>query len=375
MWTVAGWYEDARRSAAGNAQYHRALADFLLATYERALPGKPRSEIVRQLQGHNQERLDAVPDLTKYPELRGMRELVEAGWRGMRDGAQLNDGQWAATCDGLYLYRYRLQTLSPAPTGCSYVFFPDSDHGPILANNLDTSPDQPFGEPEWPTASEHLIVGGVSCGIYGDEESPEIFPAPVTKLVARYCRTVDEAVELLIRYNHFWGPCNQIVIDRDRNVAMIEKSACRIGARRSPDGFGFITAMTMAEPSMNAYLADRRAESLKTRGLPEECADTAYWRAADGRRALMNELLDEARRAPTLEMLRRIIQFRDSERGCVCYNGDVLIPGGPPCEHTIRTTVWLLREGRAQWWAKHGDTPSFENRMPDMEYDGVWRWG
>ena len=29
-----------------------------------------------------------------------------------------------------------------------------------------------------------------------DEPSPEIFPAPVHKLVQRYCRTADEAVEL-----------------------------------------------------------------------------------------------------------------------------------------------------------------------------------
>jgi len=179
---------------------------------------------------------------------------------------------------------------------------------------------------------------------------------------------------MLERYNHFWGPGNMIVIDRDKNVAMIEKSACRIGVRRSPDGFGFITAMTAEEPGMRAYLADRRAASLEARGLPEECADTAYWRGADQRHELMSELLDEARQEPTLEKLRSIIQFRDEERGQVCYNGEILFPGGPPCEYTLRTTIWLLAEGRALWWAKEGDKPSFQNRKPDVEFSEVFLW-
>jgi hypothetical protein len=214
----------------------------------------------------------------------------------------------------------------------------------------------------------------VSSGIFGDELSPEIFPVPMDMLLGRYTRSTDEAVEMLERYNLFWGPCNAMVIDRDRHVAMIEKSACRIGVRRSPDGFGFVTEMTAEEPSMRAYLAETRAASLKARDLPEECSDTVHWRDADHRRELMQELLDEARKNPTLEGLRRIIQFRDPKRGKVCYNGEILTPGGPPCNFTLRTTIWLLREGRAMWWAKEGDKPSFENRKEDIEFKDVLLW-
>ena len=109
------------------------------------------------------------------------------------------------------------------------------------------------------------ISGGVSSGVYKDEKTPEIFPAPVYELVARYCRNTDEAVEMLTRYNHFWGPTNLLVADRQSNVAMIEKSACRIGTRRRNDGFGFITAMTAEEPGMRAFLADRRAAQQNSR--------------------------------------------------------------------------------------------------------------
>ena len=374
MWTIQDSYEQARRRAERQSEQLKKMADFRFSLYVNQLSGTPRHEIRLILEASNRRRLEAVPDPSLYPELRGMRELIEAEWRGIRDGAGLSPDQWAVHCDGgFYGHRYIAAGRKPPPARCSYVFFPRSDRGPILANNLDSSPDEPFGAPGWPAMSEHLITGGVSSGIWFDEESPEIFPAPVSRLVARYCRNTDEAVEMYERYNLFWGPGNLIVIDRDGNVAMIEKSACRIGVRRSPDGFGFITAMTAEEPGMNAFLADRRSYSLKARGLAPDCDDAAYWAGADRRRGLMNELLDEARENPTLEKLRRFIQFRDPRRGLVCYNGDPL-PGGKPMEHTIRTTIWLLREGRAMWWAIEGDKPSFENPREDVEFKDVLLW-
>ncbi len=374
MWTIASSYEESRRKAERNAAQIRKMADFRLGIYEKQCPGMDRQEIGRMLDRSNRQRLEAVPDLTTYPELRGMRELLEAEWRGTRDGACLTPEQAAVTCDGgFYGHRYIAAGRKPPPARCSYVFFPRSDRGPILANNLDASPDEPFGAPGWPAISEHLITGGVSSGVWFDEESPEIFPAPVSRLVARYCRNTDEAVEMYTRYNLFWGPGNLIVIDRHCNVAVIEKSACRIGVRRSPDKFGFITAMAAEEPGMHAFLADRRAYSIQARGLVAPCADTRYWDAQDNRRAIMNRLLDEARREPTVEKLRALMQYRGPD-GVVCNNGDVLFPGDPPIEHTIKTTIWLLREGIAQWWAIGDGKPSFKNRKEDVEFKDVWLW-
>lgn len=374
MWTIDGWYQEARIGAEQTADVTRRMADLLLNHVQDHLKDVPREEVVRRLQASNRQRLDAVPSLAKYPELRGMRELVDAMWRGWRDGAKLNEAQWAAYCDAHFYYHRYLTTGRGGPIGCSYVFFPTSERGPILANNLDSSPNEPFGPPAWPAINEHLIIGGVSSGVFLDEESPEIFPAPVYKLVGRYCRTTDEAVEMLRRYNYFWGPCNALIVDRNHNVAMIEKSACRIGVRYSLDGFGYITAMTAQEPEMKTFLQDRRTASIIARKLPKENADAVYWKAQDRRGQLMNELLDEARKNPTVETLRKFIQFRDPQRGNVCGNGEVLFPGGAPSEHTIRTSLWLLREGKAMWWAREGDKPSFENRKPDVEYKDVWRW-
>jgi len=374
MWTIEHWYRESKEFAARNAAMVRQGAELILQATMDHLPGVSRDEVVRRLHNLNRQRLAAVPSLTQYPELRGMGELVQADWRGVRDGAGLDDALWAAHCDQHYYSHRYISTGQAVPPGCSYVYFPTSDRGPMLAHNIDCGPIDFVPEPGWPAISEHLILGGVSSGVFLDEQSPEMFPAPVYKLVGRYCRNTDEAVEMLTRYNYFWGPGNVIVIDRNHDVAMIEKSACRIGVRRSPDGFGFITAMTAQEPSMKAFLQGRRTASILARKLPKENADAAYWKAQDRRHELMSELLDEARKNPTAECLRRFIQFRSPERGNVCANGEPVFPGGPPTEHTVRTDLWFLREGRAQWWAMEGKKPSFENRKPDMTFKDMWLW-
>jgi len=375
MWTIDSWYREARIAAETDAELVRNMAEHLLKLYVKHLPDTPRDEIGKLLAKSNSERLDAVPDLAKYPELRGARELIAARWRGTRDGAQLDDTLAAVNADSQFYYRRRLSDKAKPTARCSVVYFCTSDHGPLLATNLDTDVEEPFGPPQWPLTSEHLILGSVSSGVFLDEQSPEVFPAPVPELVARYCRNTDEAVEMLTRYNYFWGPCNRLVVDRDHNIAMIEKSACRMGVRRSPDGFGFVTAMTAEHPEFRAFLDERRAASLAHRGLKAPCPDTVYWGAQDTRRQIMTRLLDEVRSEPTLDKLRALMQYR-GEDGVVADNGEVLFPGGPPIEHTIRTQIFCLAEGRALWWArdKETGTPSWEHRMPDVTFKDVMLW-
>ena len=370
-WDVQAQYEAARRSAEQSRDAIREKAEFYLRRLDENAPHISRAEHVRRLIEINHQRLDAVPDLERYPELAGMREVIDARWRGLRDGAKLTEAQWAAQCGAwFYLQRYLMQ---PGPARCSLVFFPTSDHGPLFGSNLDTTLDEKFGPPGW-IAGERILRGGVSSGVWMDEQSPEIFPASVEELVNRQCTSTDQVVEMYERYNYFWGPGNKIVVDRDHRVAMVEKSACRIGVRYSPDGFGFITAMTAEEPGMHAFLADRRTASVEARGLGPGNADEAYWAKQDQRRELLNELLDEARKQPTLELMQRIMHFRSPDRGNVCGNGDRYIPDGPESEYTLRTVIWLLAEGRAMWWARQGDSPVWENRREDILFNDVPLW-
>jgi hypothetical protein len=376
MWTAQSWYDQARAAATANAKRVRDTAEMLLRMYMGSFPGASREEVGRTLEKCNRERLAAVPDRGRYPELRGMPELIAASWRGTREGAGLDDTLAAVNANGLfYHHRYIASGRVKPKAHCSWVCFGTSDHGPLLGNNLDTGFDEPYGPPEWPMVNEHVFLGGVSSGVFLDEESPEIFPAPVFGLVARYCRSSEEAVEMLTRYNYFWGPGNQLVVDRNRRIAMVEKSACRIGVRWSGDAFGFVTAMTAEHPEMNRFLADRRAASIVDRKLPNPCADTRYWAAQDKRRGIMNRLMDEARKAPTLERLRALMQYRGPE-GVVCDGGEVNYPGDPPIEHTVRTMIFCLSEGRALWWTwdVERNIPSWKNRREDVHFKDALVW-
>ena len=57
-------------------------------------------------------------------------------------------------------------------------------------------------------------------------------------------------------------------------------------------------------------------------------------------------------------------------------NGERLFAEGPPSEWTLKTSLWELAKGRARWWARDNATgkPSYENRMPDVEFKDVWVW-
>jgi hypothetical protein len=379
MWTTAEWHGQALAGAKADPAQVRNMVELRLELL-RDRGSASLDESSRDLLRFHRERHSAVPDLSRYPELRGMRELLLAENRGYQEGAGLTDLELAAYISG-YAYYHRFIASKPAPAAsplgkanCSWIFFPASDRGPLAANNLDSTPRQLFSRPCWPAHNEHVFMGGVSSGLFMDELSPELFPAPVYRLVSRYCRSADETVDLLTRYTLFWGPGNLLVADRNRRTAMIEKSACRIGVRWSPDGFGFVTAMTAEEPGMHAYVAGRRAASVAARGLPAGNLDECYWAKQDARRELMNGLMDEARRRPTFEAMRRFIQFRDPVRGNVCGFGEPVAPGGPASEYTIRTVIWELRERRARWWAQDGDTPSWERPMPDETFPDESAW-
>lgn len=376
MWTIPSAYNEAFAAAKANAAQVRVMAEFRLQSYVQRMPGETRASVGIRLAECYRERLAAVPDLTVYPELRGMPEFLKAEWRGARDGAELDDAQAAAHVMGNWLlHREAFSKQTRQQAHCSVVYFHTSDHGALLGVNLDTHPSEPYDPPRWMPLSEHLVMGGVSSGVFLDEESPEIFPAPVYRLMGRYCRTTEEAVELLTRYNYFWGPCNRLVVDRRGHVAMIEKSACRIGVRWSHDGFGFVTAMTAEEPNMHAYLTERRAASLEARGLPNPCADTRYWAAQDTRRTIMNRLVNEAKQAPTLEKMRALMQYRGQD-GVVCDNGDILCPGDPPIEYTIKMEICCLSEARTLWWTRDNErqTPSWQHPMPEVAFTNVLRW-
>ncbi|MBI4532039.1 MAG: hypothetical protein HY709_11035, partial [Candidatus Latescibacteria bacterium] len=55
-------------------------------------------------------------------------------------------------------------------------------------------------------------------------------------LVLRHCTTTYEAVELMTRYNIYWGPCNCVVGDAAGRGALIEKSKYHYAVKMSDRG-------------------------------------------------------------------------------------------------------------------------------------------
>ncbi len=318
----------------------------------------PEDEAVRRVVADYERRLDALPPLSEYPELKGMRECVAAYNDGMAEGA-------GVTLEDVILsanYRHAITvglgrkpqttvpTLAGAP-GCTLVYFPRSDRGPLVANNNDgTIRWAHTNQPDWIVANRAgIMVGTVSSGVFDDEVSPQQFPAPVFLMVNEMCGTTSEAVDLLTRLNLFWEPCNTLIADRHGDSTIIEKSACRYGARKSADGFSATTEMSAEEPVYKAYLWETRERSLRARGLNQDSADWAYWKACERRSARLLKMTEEASEAPTYEKMEQIIYNHTGSPDQIHMDGSKCHPDQEAGEWSIRTVIWVVHEQAAQY--------------------------
>jgi hypothetical protein len=328
--------------------------------------GLPASEAFQRAVKDYDARLDAAPPLSKYPELKGIRECLVAYNRGYAEGAGISEEDVALLANHRRMITAATchtppseppsdsATVSP---GCTRIFFPTSDRGPLLANNLDI-PFRPDYRPDpfWPTSNQAgLIMTGVSSGLFDDEESPEIFPVPVFSLASETCGKTAEAVELLTRLHLFWDACNLLVADKEGKAAVIEKSACRYGVRKVEDGFAATTGGAAEEPVYKSYLWETRERSLTPRGLDHDSYDWAYWKASEGRSARLLKLVNEAKRNPTYSSMESVIYDHTGRMDQIHLDGSKCHPDQQVTECTQRTIIWVLNEKRA--WYSFAEPP------------------
>ena len=100
----------------------------------------PAEEAVRRVVADYERRLDALPSLTKYPEMKGMRECLVAYNRGYAKGAGITEKDVAVQanhrkaitaltcCSKPETARVASSVSSP---GCTRIFFPTSDRGSL----------------------------------------------------------------------------------------------------------------------------------------------------------------------------------------------------------------------------------------------------
>lgn len=353
-----------REGAAGAARHLRESLVKLL--------GVPEAEAMRRVVKDYAERLDAQPPLTKYPELKGVRECIVAYNEGVALGSGVTIEDVILRDSFIYTVTRKLRTpVAATGPGCTLVYFPRSDRGPLVANNNDGDAASAHRNPPWWVVSNRagLILGTVSSGIFCDEESPEIFPAPVLMMVNELCGTASETVDLMTRLNHFWGPFNFMVADRKGGSAVIEKSSCRLGVRKSADGFSAMTEMSAEEPVFKKYLWETREKSLRERGLTKDSADWAYWKAAEVRSARLLRLVDEAKGEPTYEKLERIIYDHIGSPEQVHMDGSKCHPDQEEGEWTLRTAVWEVDARRARYSFAEPPVSSHLTRREVMTFE------
>lgn len=334
--------------------------------------GWPDEKVESEVLAFHKERLSAVPDLTKYPELRGYVDTVLAEERGLLEGGL--DLTSLALLRTFHFWRdTRLQQqIGYAPRGrpkmaekCRILYLADSDRGALRLKNVDDPltywKPRPTYEPGAPWPYQHpLVFDGVGSNMHLDDVSPEIFPVDVRSLCEEHCTTVPAAEEFMVRYNHFWYAKNYIIHDFHGNSVALEKTRCLV-ASRGPNsaGINFVNGMGALNPEIAAHFKKQRQKYLDTICQPwEGSPDGNYFTTCENKWRNMTRYVEELSAAPTWDNAKQLMEQRDAS-GPMCLTGKKSHPdeAAPGC--TLVMDIYELdnkRLHRRQW---RGDVPAY----------------
>jgi len=335
----------------------------------KALGWQPQA-LMEKVAAFHRERLEAVPDLTRYPELRGYRELLLEEYRGM--GSAGVDSETIALVVSLGFWRDtrliqetgRAVRAAALPEKCRIVYTPDSDEGALHAKNVDEPltywRPRPKYAPNSPWPHPHpLFFDGVGSGLHLDEVSPEIFPVNVLELCRDHCTTVEAATEFLVRYNFFWSNQNMLVHDMHGNSVAFDKTRCRVSWRKpNAQGISFINGMGALDPGIRAFQRQQREKYLQQQGQTWDSTDGCYWKVCEGKWANMERYVAEFSKKPTWAGLKELMEQRDPS-GPMCLTGRKSHPDeqAPGC--SVVMDIWMVDQKklhRRQW---RGETPAY----------------
>ena len=349
-----------------SSQFYDDMARCLAAAI-----GWPTEVVVEKVMAFHRERLDAVPDPSVYPELRGCRDLLDEEERGMLEGGLDQDTIALAKTLNFWRDTKLVQETGKAycamaqPEKCRVVYVPESDRGALHAKNIDNPqtyfhPHPPF-PPNSPWPHDHpLVFDGVGSGLHLDEMPPEIFPVDPHALCREHCSTVPEATEFMVRYNYFWSNQNLLVHDHHGNSVAFEKTRCRV-ATRGPNeqGINFITGMGALDPEIRAFQRQRRQKYLDQRGWGwDDSPDGCFFITSQNKWANMTRYIAELSLNPTFDNLKQLMEQRDKD-GPMCCTGVKCHPDLPAGGCTLVMCIYLMDEKklhRRQW---RGDVPAF----------------
>lgn len=369
----------------GSTRRHGPAGQYYLDRAREAAEaiGWPEEVLLSKVTAFHAERLDSVPDLTLYPELRGQRDILLERYRGMADGGISEE--LIAIVESMDFWRdyrlpveagksfYRLATERKLRERCRVVYVPESDQGQLHAKNIDdplaTWTPGPIDTSPGPWPHGPLFFDGVGSGLHIDEVPPEVFPVDAIAMAGKHCGTVEETREFLVRYNYFWGGGNLLVHDYEGNSVAFEKSSrCRI-ATRGPDrkGINYITGMGAFDPEMAAFVDQQREIYLRETEQPDDSLEATYWRFCKGQFRNMARYMKELAQEPTADKLTDVMCARDSD-GPLCKGGVPCHPDDVLREATLMQRLYFLDQKRqlVRQWAD--DKPVWESEWTEVRY-------
>jgi hypothetical protein len=350
-------------------------------------------DLAHEIVAFDNQRMASPPDPIKYPEARDVPDMVIQERKGFTDGAKaaglaVTPLHIAYYYSWHFYYSRRINTryvgLSPAKNECSAVYMADSaEGGPLYGRNWDVSRTPwawSFIEPPRVGAdgSKKMMMKGVSCSVFLDDEPQDLFPVDVFAIMPQDCKHVNDAVEFLTRYKDFWGPGNQFLADADHNSVAIEKANCKIGVRPSVNGVSAVGAVSFMIPHMREFKRERGLLSIKRRGWTTDNApDWKYWQGADARyeRILfLAEKLGKLGKAATLQDMANLMTDHDvpyPARVCIAGEGDIGTPEQQEWTLCSHSEVLEGPNRRILFYTVEGDKPCYETPPYLVPGEGV----
>jgi hypothetical protein len=183
-----------------------------------------------------------------------------------------------------HLARYDLlppPDVIPQPQ-CTNVFFPHGAEGVTISDNRDDILRAAYAahirkhRPEGLLKQKRLAwcQGGVSSAVLFDDEPRCSFPASPFEydLLPEDC--LDDIADLIAcmrRFGDFWGPGNQIWVDRKLRAVAVEKTNCLLAIRRpTVNGAIAITACSYLDEKLHAHQMERTRRAMRLKSDTEK---------------------------------------------------------------------------------------------------------
>lgn len=250
-------------------------------------PSVAGSDLAEMVRDYDRERLACEPDYAKFPEMKGLLDRHLGEREGFREASGLDETATAFFYSWDFLLWRRINAhhvpyweLVKSPEQCTNVFIPEGAEGVTTADNRDVGCEVALQEiyEHWQPGAAgegeevHWRQGQVSSAVTMDEEPECCFPCDPDELCpAEALDDVKVRMEFMTRYREFWGPGNQIWVDRHLNAVVVEKTNCRV-AYRWPEvaGAACTTACSYLDPELHAFKQECMRKVIAAKGQTEE---------------------------------------------------------------------------------------------------------